>query len=167
MSDMPKFIMDDHARIRRSFNDYQKTRSDLDAALNVCDHLWIHLTIEVELVHPAVWDELEPADAEVLARADDQISGLMEAIDRLEPKDPSIAPRMFALQRAVVDHIEAYNKYVMPKLRTRPDQLEMGREAFRRWQELFEERPPRTWTPMNKLANTGWGGGGKLPGTGW
>ncbi len=58
MSDMPKFIMDDHARIRRSFNDYQRTRSDLDAALNVCDHLWIHLTIEVELVHPAVWDEL-------------------------------------------------------------------------------------------------------------
>ncbi len=54
----------------------------------------------------------------------------MEAIDRLEPKDPSIAPRMFALQRAVVDHIEAYNKYVMPKLRTRPDQLEMGRRGI-------------------------------------
>jgi hypothetical protein len=166
MSEITKFLADDHARIRRSFNDYQK-KNDQEAALNVCDHLWIHLTIEVELVHPVVWDQLSSADAELLSKTDDQISGLMEAIDQLDPKDPSLAQRMRTLQQTVATHTEAYEKSVFPLLRLRSDQLDMGRQAFRRWQELFEERPPRTWTPMNRLANTGWGGGGKLPGAGW
>ncbi|MDQ6615229.1 MAG: hypothetical protein M3083_10890 [Actinomycetota bacterium] len=166
MSDMPKFLADDHGRIRRSFNDYKRI-NNMDAALNVCDHLWIHLTIEVELAHPAVWNSLSSTEAEGLSAADDQISRLMETIDSLEPNDRSLGQQMTLLQRAVDAHIVAYDKYLMPKLRARPDQLEMGRDAFRRWQELFEERPPRTWRPMDRLANTGWGGGGRLPGAGW
>jgi hypothetical protein len=167
VSDMPKFLADDHARIRRSFYDYRRTPNNLDAALNVCDFLWIHLTIEVELVHATVWEQLAAADTDALTTSDETIYRLMEAIDKLEEKDPSVGQKMLALQRAVEDHIGAYEKYVVPKLAARTDLMEMGSQAFRRWQELFEERPPRTWRPMNRLANTGWGGGGRFANSGW
>ena len=176
MSDISKFLQDDFNRIRRSFNDYVRMRppipatprwDDLDAALSVCDTLWIHLTIEVEQIHPVVWDQLAPNEAQELSGIEDKISSLMETIDKMEPKDPGLRQKMTALRQAVNDHIAAYEKYVYPRLRTRPDQMEMGGAAFRRWQELFEERPPRGWAPMKGLANTGWGGGGKVPNAGW
>lgn len=167
MADVTKFLADDHGRIRRSFHDYRRTPSNLDAALNVCDHLWIHLTIEVELIHPVVWEDLAPGDAQSLSDADDRIYRLMEAIDRMEPKDPALNSLMAALTEAVDGHIGAYERHILPKLRGRSDEMDMGREAFRRWQQLFEERPPRTWMPMNRLANTGWGGGGRFANSGW
>jgi hypothetical protein len=167
MSDLTKFLADDHTRLRRSFVEYRRRPNNLDAALNVCDHLWIHLTLEVELAHPAVEDDMAPADSEVLNAADDGIHRLMATIDSLEAKDPSVSRHMASLERAVGDHIGAYESYVLPKLSARPDVTEMGGTAFRRWQELFEERPPRTWTPMKRLANTGWGGGGRFANSGW
>jgi hypothetical protein len=167
MSDVTKFVADDHARIRRAFVEYRRTPNNLDAALNVCDTLWIHMTIEVELIQAAVWDELPAADREAMGSADDRVHQLMASIDRLERDDPALAAQMATLSRMVDDHIAAYERYVVPPLARRPDQLELGRQAFRRWQELFGQRTPRTWTPIKRLANTGWGGGGRIANSGW
>jgi hypothetical protein len=167
MSDVTKFVADDHARIRRAFIEYRRTPNSLDAALSVCDTLWIHMTIEAELTHASVWDELSAGDREAVGAADDKVHGLMAAIDGMEPGDPVLTTQMAALSRALDGHISVYDQFVYPRLVGRPDELEMGRQAFRRWQELFAQQTPRTWTPMKRLANTGWGGGGKIANSGW
>jgi hypothetical protein len=167
VADVTKFLADDHGRIRRAFHEYRRTPSNLEAALNVCDTLWIHLTLEVELIHPIVWDDLEPAASDAAGAADDQIHRLMETINGLDEKDASLGSQMLALSRAVDQHIAAYNAHVVPLVAGRPDEMELGSKAFARWQQLFEERTPRTWRPMDRLANTGWGGGGKLANSGW
>jgi hypothetical protein len=167
MSDVTKFFADDHARIRRTFSEYWRTPNSLDAALNVCDTLSIHLTLEDEVVHAAVLDDLPSSDAVAMGRADEKVQTSMEAVAGLEPEDPSLTGLMTAFSRAVDGHIAAFNQYLVPHLAGRPDELEMGSRAFRRWQELFESKTPRAWTPMKRLANTGWGGGGKLANSGW
>jgi hypothetical protein len=167
MSDVTKFVADEHARIRRSLAEYRRTPTSLDAALSVCDTLWIHLTIEVELIHSSVKEDLPAADAAAMGAADNQVHQLMEAVDGLEAGDPSLTARMNALSRAVDGHIAAYERCVLPQLASRSDAHELGRKAFRRWQELYEQKTPRGWTPMNRLANTGWGGGGRIANSGW
>jgi hypothetical protein len=74
---------------------------------------------------------------------------------------------MTVLSRALDGHVEAFQQNLVPRLAGRSDAQEMGSRAFQRWQELFESKAPRTWTPMRRLANTGWGGGGKLANSGW
>lgn len=165
MSNVTKFLTDDHARIRRAISEYWRTPSSLDAALNVCDTLWIHMTIEVEIQRALGEGSTEAGLA--MGVADDKLHTAMEAVEGLEPGDPSLATRMMALSRAVDGHIEAFRQSLAPRLAGRSDAEEMGSRAFQRWQELFESKAPRTWTPMRRLANTGWGGGGKLANTGW
>lgn len=167
MSEISKFFFDDHNRIRRTFNDYWVTPSNHELAMNVLDTLWIHLTLEVEMVEQTVWGELSDASRGALAAADDQVHKLMEEIDGMSPGDPALTWAMDRLNRAITAHIEAFNTYVVPRFKTRDDQMELGGKAYARWQELFEEKPPRGWTPMARLANSGWGGGGKLANSGW
>ncbi|HEX3540904.1 MAG TPA: hypothetical protein VHT75_10740 [Acidimicrobiales bacterium] len=165
MSDVTKFLADDHARIRRAISEYWRTPSNLDAALNVCDTLWIHMTIEVEIQRSLGDGSTEAGYA--MGVADDRLHTAMEGIEGLEPGDPSLPARMTVLSRALDGHVEAFQQNLVPRLAGRSDAQEMGSRAFQRWQELFESKTPRTWTPMRRLANTGWGGGGKLANSGW
>lgn len=169
MSDVTKFLKDDHARLRRAIAEYQRTPNNLMAAMNVCDVLAIHLKIERDLIYPAMWESLTDQQESVVGGADDTLYQRMEAVENLQPDDPTVSQKMIALSRAVSDHVAASLNYVEPKLLGRPDGMEMGAEAFRRWQEAFEQQMPRTWQPMNRLANTGWGGGGggSVGNTGW
>lgn len=167
MSDVTKFLKDDHARVRRALSDYQRTPTSFAAALNVCDVVAIHMKIERELIYPAIWDQLGAADEKVVGDTDDLLYQRMEAVANINPEDPTLQPKMTALSRALRDHTTASEQYVEPRLVARPDSLEMGAEAFRRWQQLFEENMPRTWRPMDRLANTGWGGGGSVANAGW
>ncbi|MDP9075423.1 MAG: hypothetical protein M3N98_14920 [Actinomycetota bacterium] len=168
MSHIVKFLMDDHNRIRRSFSNYRRTPWDLDEGLNVCELLWVHLTLEQELVHPAIWDKLDKDMAQTAEAEEALIHGLMTQIDKLDPQAPVLARLMELLERAVARHIHTFERGILPALSAAvEDPFAMGSEAFRRWQELFNERQPRTWEPMKKLANTGWGGGGRLANSGW
>ena len=167
MSDVTKFLKDDHARIRRAINEYQRTPTNLMAALNVCDVIAIHLKIERDLVYPAVWEALSDSEEKVVGGTDDALYQRVEAVENLEPDDSTVALKMTALSRAVREHVVASEQYVEPKLRQRSDGMQMGGEAFALWQSEFEKQLPRTWSPMQRLANTGWGGGGKVANAGW
>jgi hypothetical protein len=168
VSHIIKFLKDDHNRIRRSFTNYRRTPWDLEEALSSCELLWIHLTLEQELLHAVLWDKL---DEDVVATAETEealIQGLMDKIDKLAPDAPGLARLMMALDKAVARHINTYERKILPLLGTVVnDPFALGSEAFRRWQELFNEHHPRNWQPMKGLANTGWGGGGRLPNAGW
>jgi len=166
MPEIRKFMIDDHSRIRRTFDAYHKTPWSIDEAMNVSDTLRMHLTLEDEVVRPVVWAKVADDAAARDAAEHGQIEGLMAKIADMEPNDPSLTRSMQLLHQAVTRHFRTWERDILPKLADE-DIYGLGGEAFRRRQELFNAGPPRTWRPMDKLANSGWGGGGKIANAGW
>ncbi len=166
MPEIRKFIIDDHARIRRAFTDYHKSPWSLDDAMNVHDTLRVHLALEDEILQPVVWGKLDTADAALAETEHAEIESLIARIGALKPDEPGLARAMDLLFKAVARHIRTWERAVLPKLADE-DIYGLGGQAYRRRQELFTESPPRTWRPMDRLANTGWGGGGKIANAGW
>ncbi|MGH9282656.1 MAG: hemerythrin domain-containing protein, partial [Acidimicrobiales bacterium] len=54
MSEITKVMRDDHARFKRLFLRATQAPESLDIALDLCDELTIHTTIEDEIVYPAL-----------------------------------------------------------------------------------------------------------------
>jgi len=157
MSDITKVLRDDHARMKRLFLRANQAAEDLDIALDVCDELTIHASIEEEIVYPAL-RELNSGLADDSEDDHETAKELISEIEDLDPDDPAVRTLMMQLQKAVMRHVDKEEKVVFPVLeRGYPDQLlEMGSQAFAMRQELLGARPPRRKTMLTQTANVGW-----------
>ena len=158
MSDITKVLRDDHARIKRLFLRANQSSEDVSIALDVCDELNIHATIEEEIVYPAL-QELDSHLAEQSEDEHEEAKELIAEIEDLELDDPAVRQLMVQLKKSVMKHVEMEEKQVFPILeRGLPDQLlEMGSQAFAMRQELLGARPPRRSPIKAATANMGWG----------
>lgn len=157
MSDITKVLRDDHARIKRLFLRANQSSEDLDIALDVCDELIIHSTIEDEVFYPAL-AELNKGMADEAEDDHEAAKELIAEIEDLDPDDPAVRTMMMQLKKSVMRHVEKEEKVLFPILeKGYPDTLmEMGSEAFRIRQELLGARPPRRRTIGTQTANVGW-----------
>lgn len=157
MSDITKVLRDDHARVKRLFLRANQSSEDLEIALDVCDELIIHATIEEEIFYPA----LREAKAALADEAEDDheaVKEIIAEIEDLDPDDPAVRTMMMMLQKKVMRHVEKEEKVLFPLLeQAYPDTLpEMGSQAFALRQELLGARPPRRKTMGTQTANVGW-----------
>lgn len=157
MSDITKVLRDDHARMKRLFLRAAQAPEDLDVALDVCDEITIHATIEEEIFYPA----LRELNASLADHAEDEHEAakeLIAEIEDLDPDDPAMTAMMLQLKKAVLRHVEEEEKSVFPAFeKGYPDQLlEMGSQAFALRQELLGARPPRRSVQKTQTANVGW-----------
>ena len=157
MSDITKVLRDDHARVKRLFLRASQEAENLDIALDVCDELTIHATIEEEIVYPAL-RELNSSMADESEDDHEEAKELISEIEDLDPDDPAIEGMMLQLKKAVMRHVEKEEKTVFPVLeKGYPDQLlEMGSQAFAMRQELLGSRPTRRSPQKSQTANVGW-----------
>ncbi|HSH23838.1 MAG: hemerythrin domain-containing protein [Actinomycetota bacterium] len=158
MSDITKVLLDDHARVKRLFLRTAQGTEDYEAALDVCDELVIHATIEEELVYPAL-REVNPHAADESEEEHEEVKELIAEIQDLDPDDPALRSMVLQLKRAFMRHVEKEEEVVFPQIdQAFPDQLlEMGSQAFAMRQELLAERQPRLDKMKSLTANTGWG----------
>lgn len=166
MSDITKVLRDDHARMKRLFLRANQSSEDLDIALDVCDELRIHATIEEEIVYPAL-RELNSGMADESEDDHETAKELIAEIEDLDPDDPAVRTMMMQLQKAVMRHVEKEEKVVFPVIeRGYPDQLlEMGSQAFAMRQELLGAHPPRRSVQKTETANVGWSARRRQSGT--
>lgn len=157
MSDITKVLRDDHARMKRLFLRADQSSEDLEIALDVCDELTIHATIEEEIVYPAL-RELNSGMADESEDDHEGAKELIAEIEDLDPDDPAVRTMMMQLKKMVLRHVDKEEKVVFPVLeRGYPDQLlEMGSQAFAMRQELLGARPTRRKTQRTETANVGW-----------
>ena len=157
MSDITKVMRDDHARIKRLFLRASQESESVEIALDVCDELTIHATIEEEVVYPAL-REIDSGLADQSEDDHEEAKELIAEIEDLDPDDPAVRPMMLQLKKSVMRHVEKEEKTVFPVLeRGLPDQLlEMGSQAFALRQELLGARPPRRKTLQTQTTNVGW-----------
>lgn len=157
MSDITKVLRDDHARIKRLFLRANQASEDLDVALDVCDEITIHTTIEEEIFYPAL-RELNGGMADDSEEDHEATKELIAEIEDLDPDDPAVHTMMMQLQKSVMRHVEKEETVSFPVLeRGYPDQLlEMGSQAFALRQELLGAHPPRRSAMKTETANVGW-----------
>lgn len=157
MSDITKWLRDDHARIKRLFLRANQAAEDLDVALDVCDELTIHATIEEQILYPAL-RELNAGMADESEDEHEAAKELIAEIEDLDPDDPAVRSMMTQLQKTMLRHF-AKEEEVTFKIIEKgyPDLLlEMGSQAFAMRQELVGGRPHRSTTIKTGTANVGW-----------
>ncbi len=156
MSDVTKFLMDDHRRLRRLL--LQNPAATPDAALDICDDLIMHANIEEEILYPAL-QEVDATLAEQSEAEHEELKELISEIEGLDPEDHNELMRLMGqIKLKLENHIQKEEREVFPKLNVAlADQLvEMGSAAFAMRQEMLGQRPDRDHSPP-RLALTGWG----------
>ena len=158
MSDITKWLRDDHARIKRLFLRASQSSEDLDIALDVCDEITIHATIEEEILYPAL-RELNAGMADGAEDDHESAKELIAEIEDLDPDDPAVRTLMTQLKKSVLRHFDTEESTTFKVIeRGYPDQLlEMGSQAFALRQELLGARPSRSSTLKPQTTNVGWG----------
>jgi hemerythrin-like domain-containing protein len=108
MSDITKVLMNEHQRIKRLFLRANQSSEDLDIALDVCDELIIHATIEEEIFYPAVSeasDEIREAVVEGIEEHN-VVKQLAAEVGVVAPEDETWAAKMKVMIENVEHHAE-------------------------------------------------------------
>lgn len=142
MADITKVLVDDHLRVKRLLRTYEQSPWRLDLALEVCNELNMHNTIEEEIFYPALRDAVDGRLADESEDEHAQVSEIMAAVEDMEPGDPELERTMRMLRVALTKHIEKEENVVFPKadIELASEVRDMGREAFARRQELLQAR---------------------------
>lgn len=175
MAEITKVLIDDHLRVKRLINSYEANPGRADIALQICDELRMHATVEEEIFYPALRDAVDERAADELEDEHAQVDELIAEIEEMEPGDPRLDRAIRVLKTAFLAHAEKEERQIFPKANTAMavDLLDMGREAFARRQELLAERMEDSGyrRDLVGMANTGWRGRPHLKGgtanTGW
>jgi len=136
MADVTEMLNTDHREVEALFDEYESTGS-YDVAMQICEELLRHATVEEEIVYPA----LAKADQEIEQEAEkehQEAEQLIEQAQAMEPGDPRLRPTMERLKQAVQHHVDEEESQAWPKLRARfSDKLdELGQLVEQRKQEL-------------------------------
>lgn len=140
MADAVKVLIDDHIKVKRMFMEFERS-SDHQLALQICNELTMHATLEEEIVYPVLRDEVDAEMAEHGEEEHDEAKAMIEEIQAMEPGDPQLSSTMRRLQGAVEEHVQEEETEVFPKMESVVgDKLtDLGIELFRRKTELMEE----------------------------
>jgi len=163
MADIDKVLFDEHADVRRLFTAFfvGSFTGTLAMARTICDQLWVHSTIEEEILYPALRDAIDAKQADQGEEDHEAIADMMAQIAELDDdNDPQVRHLVALLRITVESHMKWEEKVVFPELNSRlsDELLDMGREAFARRQQLLRELPEVPAGVRPGLANTGWGG---------
>ena len=139
MPDVTEMLNTDHREVEALFTQFESTGS-YDVAMQICDELLRHATVEEEIVYPA----LAEADREIEQEAEEEhqeAEQLIEQIQAMEPGDPQLRDLMIRLKQAVQHHVEEEESQAWPKLRAQyGDKLdELGRKVEQRKSQLMAE----------------------------
>ena len=139
MPDVTEMLNTDHREVETLFAEFETTGS-YDTAMQICDELVRHATVEEEIVYPA----LAQADPEIEREAEQEhqeAEQLIEQIQAMEPGDPQLRDLMIRLKQAVQHHVEEEESEAWPKLRERfSDKLdELGQKVEQRKSQLLAE----------------------------
>ncbi len=167
MAHLIRFLMQDHARINRTFDAYAQAPSNLNLALVACGEVETHSAIEQDVVYPVLRDEVDAAEADAAEEEHAQIQEMIDQVSDMEPGDPELPIVMKNLMNAVANHVDYEERVLFPALQkalgTRVEDL--GREAFGYRQEL-QGQADRPGAQPKVLPNTGWTKG-NVPNAGW
>ena len=132
-------LVDDHNKVRDLFKQFSQLGHPA-IAQEICRRLTVHSTLEEEIVYPVLRDRVDAGMADEAEEEHAQVKELIEEIETMDEGE-ELENAMAVLEREVEHHVEEEEGEVFPKLEAElgPETLELGRELFRRRQDLLPE----------------------------
>ncbi len=140
MSDAVKVLMDDHSKVERLFKQAGEA-AKYEYMRQICQELSVHAALEEEFIYPLL-EEIDPDTASESLEEHEQMKGLIEEIENMDPNDPQIRQAARMLKNALAHHVEEEENNAFPRLSSSIDRdrmREIGREMFARRQDLLAQ----------------------------
>jgi hemerythrin superfamily protein len=116
MPNVIELLNQDHREVEQLFSQFESTQ-DFDIALQICQELTVHATVEEEIVYPV----LERIDPEIEHEAEKEHAEAKELIARIQsmsPGDPDLVSTVMKLKAGIVHHVEEEEGEAWPKMRS-------------------------------------------------
>ena len=157
MPNVIELLNHDHREVEQLFAQFESTQ-DFDIALQICEELTVHATVEEEIVYPV----LERIDAEVEHEAEEEHAEAKELIARIQgmsPGDPELVSTVMKLKAGIEHHVEEEEGQAWPKMRSAAGNRldELGTAVEERKAELVGAAAvgaPKTPTEVRGTATT-------------
>ena len=137
MPNVIELLNQDHRKVERLFAQFESTQ-DFDLALEICEELTVHATVEEEVVYPV----LERVDAEIEREAEQEhaeAKALIARIQAMSPGDADLVPTVRKLKAGIEHHVGEEEGEAWPKMASAASNRldELGRAVERRKAELL------------------------------
>jgi hemerythrin superfamily protein len=156
MPNVIELLNADHREVEQLFAQFESTQ-DPSIALQICDELTVHATVEEEIVYPV----LERVDREVEHEAEEEHAEAKQLIARIRsmsPTDPQFVATVMELQRGIEHHVQEEEGEAWDKLRSgASSQLDVlgGRVEARKQQLQGISAPKPTEVRGSAVVGTG------------
>jgi hemerythrin-like domain-containing protein len=146
-TDAIALLMDDHKKVKKLFKEFEKlakaedTEGKVEIAMQICDELTVHATIEEEIFYPAARaaikddDMLNEATVEHATAKD-----LIAQIQEMSGDDEMYDAKVKVLSEYIEHHVEEEETEMFPKAKKAKMDLEgLGVQLMERKEELMTE----------------------------
>ena len=140
-----KLLEKDHDQVDALFKQYDSEKDDMKAAqkqklaMQICEMLTVHATIEEEIFYPAIRN-LDEETKDLVSEAAVEHQSLKDIIGRLEAaptSDPLYDAGVKVLSEYVKHHVKEEENEIFPKVRSSEIDLDaLGQRLMERKQEL-------------------------------
>ena len=141
-------LKQDHAEVKKMFNQYEKLakKEDIEGkvmiANKICAELVAHTMIEEEIFYPATREAIQDDDMLNEAKVEhDSAKDLIMQIQTMDPEDPMYDAKVKVLGEYINHHVEEEETEMFPMVREskKIDLKEMGAMLALRKEELMAE----------------------------
>lgn len=143
--DAVSLLMDDHKKVKKLFKEYEKLakkddiEGKVDVAMQICEELTVHATIEEEIFYPAARaaikddDLLNEAEVEHATAKD-----LIAQIEQMPGDDPMYDAKVKVLSEYIDHHVKEEEDEMFPKAKkAKMDMAGLAVEMMERKEELM------------------------------
>ena len=137
MPNVIELLNKDHREVEQLFTQFESTQ-DFDIALQICEELTVHATVEEELVYP-VLERIDPETEQEAEEEHAEAKALIAQIQAMDPSDAALVPTVMKLKAGIDHHVEEEEGEAWAKMQAEAgDQLdELGTAVEERKAELL------------------------------
>jgi hemerythrin-like domain-containing protein len=142
-------LKEDHAEVKALFKEYDKlAEADAEAgqremlAMQICEMLTVHATIEEEIFYPAAREAIAQASEDLLDEAEVEHASAKDLIAQIrssDASDPLYNAKVKVLGEYIDHHVKEEQDELFPKLTRKMDMKAVGAQLQARKDELMGE----------------------------
>jgi len=117
MSDVDVFTLlkDDHRKVEQLFEQFEQT-GDYAVALQICEELTLHATVEEELVYGLYRSNVDSDSGDEARQEHQQAKDIIARIEALGPEGDGLAEVVQELKAAVEHHVQEEENEMFPRM---------------------------------------------------